>query len=347
MRLIRRAARHAVGASWRFTAFVTAGHATSAAVGLLLLGETALVASVTQFAYFYIVTGSSVGYGDFSPSSDAGKLFTALWVIPGAISIFAFVVGKIIGEVSMGMRKIMNGHGDFSDKTGHLVIIGWVEGHTARLLEETRHLHGARDVVIVSSHDLSGVRAGWDWIRASSLASASDLRRSGILGADFIVILAESDDESLTASLAIGAMELRGHCVAFFADPAPADLIETHCPTIETVTSNTIEQVARSLSDPGASDLLRRLVSTRAGATLYSTKISAPGGITVQQAMASLLDRYGATLIGYRPSDGADPIMAMRPDTELARGQTIYYIAGTRLPAEVDLAATQPKGVAG
>lgn len=54
--------------------------------------------------------------------------------------------------------------------------------------------------------------------------------------------------------------------------------------------------------------------------------------------MAAILERYGATLIGYRPSDGADPIMAMRPDTKLLQGQTIYYIAGTRLPAEVDLA---------
>ena len=69
MRLMRRAARHAVGASWRFTAIVTAGHAMSGAVGLLLLGETALVASLTQYVYFYIVTGSSVGYGDLAPRS--------------------------------------------------------------------------------------------------------------------------------------------------------------------------------------------------------------------------------------------------------------------------------------
>ena len=126
MRLMRKAARHATQASWRFTLLVTLAHAASAAAGLIVLGETPLVSSALQFVYFYIVTGSSVGYGDFSPQSPAGKLFTALWVIPGAISIFAFVVGKIVGEVSMGLRQIMNGHGDFSDKSGHLVVIGRV-----------------------------------------------------------------------------------------------------------------------------------------------------------------------------------------------------------------------------
>lgn len=159
MQLMRRAARHVGQVSWGFAAAVTLGHALIAAAGLFLLGETQLVSSVTQFVYYYIVTGSSVGYGDFSPTTEAGRLFTALWVIPGSISIFAFVIGKIIGEISMGMRRIMNGYGDFSDKAGHLVVIGRVEGQTDRLLEETERLHGARDVMIVSTHDLAGVKA--------------------------------------------------------------------------------------------------------------------------------------------------------------------------------------------
>ena len=256
---------------------------------------------------------------------------------PGPISIFAFVIGKIIGEVSRGMRRIMNGYGDFSDKTGHLVVVGRVEGQTDRLLEETERLH-ARDVVIVSTHDLAGVKAEWNWIRANSLASAPDLRRAGIAGADFVVILAGSDDESLTACLAIGALKAKGHCVAFFRDPAPAELVETHCPTIETVTSNTVEQVARSLSDPGASDLLRRLVSTRDGATLHSARIATPETIAVGHVMPALLERFGATLIGYRPPGGGDPVMTMRAQTELTAGQTIYYISDERLADEIDVA---------
>lgn len=335
MRLLRRVARHASSASWRFTAGVTILHAASAAAGLWILDERALVSSVVQFVYFYIVTGSSVGYGDFSPSSAAGRLFTAFWVIPGAISIFAFVIGKIIGEISMRMRAVMNGLGRFSDKTNHLLIIGWVQGQTDRLIAETERLHGSRDIIIVSTHDLTSVKTDWDWVRASSLANKADLLRAGVEGAAFIVVLAESDDESLTACLSIGALAPKAHTVAYFRDPAPADLIEQHCPMIETVTSTTVEQVARSLSDPGASDLLRRLVSTRTGATLHSTRIAGPDRIAAGSAMQMLLVRYGATLIGFRPQEGGDPVLSLAEGTELKSGQTVYYIAEERLPGEI------------
>ncbi|WP_375263700.1 ion channel [Palleronia sp.] len=335
MRLMRRVARHASAASWRFTAGVTVLHATSAAAGLWLLGEGPLVSSVIQFFYFYVVTGSSVGYGDFSPTSTAGKLFTAVWVIPGAISIFAFVIGKIIGEIGMRMRAVMNGLGRFSDKTNHLVIIGWVQGETDRLISETERLHGSRDIVIVSTHDLTSVKADWDWVRATSLANKADLERAGVGGAAFVVVLAESDDESLTACLSIGALAPKAHAVAYFRDPAPADLVEQHCPMIETVTSTTVEHVARSLSDPGASDLLRRLVSTRTGATLHSTRITGPERIGAGNAMQVLLARYGATLIGFRPEEGGDPVLSLAEGTELKSGQTIYYISDERLPGNI------------
>ncbi|SFG09196.1 voltage-gated potassium channel [Palleronia marisminoris] len=335
MQLARRLARHASNASWRFAALVTVLHAASVAAGLWILDERALVSSVIQFFYFYTVTGSSVGYGDFSPSSPAGKLFTALWVIPGAISIFAFVIGKIVGDISMRMRAVMNGMGQFTDKTGHLVIIGWVQGQTDRLIEETARLHGSRDIVVVSTHDLASVKAEWDWVRASSLANRADLERAGIDGAAFVVVLAESDDESLTACLAIGALAPRAHCVAYFGDPSPANLVERHCPMIETVTSTTIEHVARSLSDPGASDLLRRLVSTRTGATLHSTRIKGPARIEAGRAMTLLLEHHGATLIGFRPAEGGDPVLSLAPGTELRAGQTIYYISVDRLADEI------------
>ena len=41
--------------------------------------------------YFSVVTLTTVGYGDFTPQTDAGKLFTVFYIIIGIGIIFAFV----------------------------------------------------------------------------------------------------------------------------------------------------------------------------------------------------------------------------------------------------------------
>lgn len=339
VRLLRRVVQGTVQMSWPYAIAITLAHAVSVAAGYMALGEQELVSGLVQFIYFYVVTGSSVGYGDFSPVSDAGKLFTALWVVPGAISLFAFLVGKIIAAISIKMRKNMNGFGNFSSKEGHIVVLGHVKGQTDRLLEETARLHGSRDVIIVTPEDISGQQDKWDFVRASSLSCTDDLARAGICGADFIVVLGASDEESMSACLAITAMGLKGHCVAYFRDAAPARLVSAHCPEIEIVTSTSVEQVARALSDPGAGEVLRRLVNTDVGATLNSITLRGASSIKVSDLMEKMMRNHRATLIGYRPCPKQDPVLSLSPDTVIADGQTIYYVAAERLDDNTAVAA--------
>jgi len=41
--------------------------------------------------YFSVVTLTTVGYGDFAPQTDAGKLFTAVYVLVGVGIVLAFI----------------------------------------------------------------------------------------------------------------------------------------------------------------------------------------------------------------------------------------------------------------
>lgn len=41
--------------------------------------------------YFSVITLTTVGYGDFSPQTDAGKLFTIFYIIIGLGMILAFI----------------------------------------------------------------------------------------------------------------------------------------------------------------------------------------------------------------------------------------------------------------
>jgi voltage-gated potassium channel len=41
--------------------------------------------------YFSVVTLTTIGYGDFSPQTDAGKLFTVLYIVAGIGMILSFI----------------------------------------------------------------------------------------------------------------------------------------------------------------------------------------------------------------------------------------------------------------
>lgn len=47
--------------------------------------------SVVDSLYFSVVTLTTIGYGDFSPQTDAGKMFTIIYIIAGIGMILSFI----------------------------------------------------------------------------------------------------------------------------------------------------------------------------------------------------------------------------------------------------------------
>lgn len=57
--------------------------------------------------YFVVVTLSTVGYGDITPKTDAGKLFTIFFIILG-IAIFSSLITNIVSKVKERREKRFN-----------------------------------------------------------------------------------------------------------------------------------------------------------------------------------------------------------------------------------------------
>ena len=53
-----------------------------------------------DFLSFLVVTSSTVGYGDLSPASEAGRYVVSLFVIPVGLSLFALILGRAAAWVS-------------------------------------------------------------------------------------------------------------------------------------------------------------------------------------------------------------------------------------------------------
>ncbi|KAF0676068.1 ion channel [Profundibacterium mesophilum] len=335
-RLARKMLQDLARLSWRAALVLTTLHVSISYVGLFLLGETELTQNWARYLYFYVVTGSTVGYGDLSPGTRWGAIFTALFVVPGAIAIFAsFLLGRVFIAIQEGVQTIMNGLGDFTDRYGHVVIVGYIPGDTERLLRETRMHHAGKDVIVIAAGaNAPRGRSAFTSVHANSLSSLRDLERAGIKGAAHVVIMPGNDDECLAAGLAVGALEPKGHVVAYFEDREKAQLLDHHVAQIECVSSTSVELVSRAMVDPGASAVLADLSSASRNATLHSMQIR-PGGsaATDLQGWIRRLRKRGATLIALRRPGETETVSfdLSDPIADLT-GYTLYYIAAKRLP---------------
>ena len=152
--------------NWLALVFVLQVHFLVSFGGMLLVGEQELL---NDWFYFYITTATTVGYGDLSPVTIAGRWLAALWIMPGAVVLFAGFLGKLSSLFITIWRKNMQGRGDYSDLDGHIVILGWHGQRTARMIQliygDTRRVN--RKVVLCTTEEMenpfpeTGVICSW------------------------------------------------------------------------------------------------------------------------------------------------------------------------------------------
>ena len=290
--------------------------------GFSYLGEVDLTSSFISYSYYYVVTASTIGYGDMSPSSEYGQLFATLFLIPIAISIFATLITKAIATMTNEIQKIKDGFGDFAETKGHTLIVGCNPKQTDKLLREI----DKGEVIVVTSSDCRPSDQNAHIVRTESLAGVDDLVRAGIKGAKRIVVMGKDDQETLLAALAVNSLVDKDvHIVAYFDSQSTANILEANCKNVEAVTDNSVAQLARSLDDPGASHVIGNLVSHSDPVSLRSTVFSNPFGYYHVPTAANLLIKNNATLVGYGSKE--KPTMTLTIEGMIKRGDIIYYIA--------------------
>ena len=77
-------------------------------VVLVIVGGTLFYARVEHWRvldalYFTIITLTTVGYGDFAPKTDAGKIFTIVYIFVGISLISGFII--LLGEHSKKLKR--------------------------------------------------------------------------------------------------------------------------------------------------------------------------------------------------------------------------------------------------
>ncbi|NVK40046.1 MAG: two pore domain potassium channel family protein [Oceanospirillaceae bacterium] len=297
------------------------------------LGETALAGD--DYLYWLVVTASTVGYGDLSPSTPAGKRYTALVVIPFGLGLFAMTVGKIAAFSAYQWRKGLMGLKDVN-LSGHILVIGWDPERTPHLLRllqiEAEHNQQRTICLCVSAEIENPMPGDIEFVRVSAYNDGAEMERACIDRASSIIIDCARDDSTLAAALYSHSRNPGAHTIAYFRDEALARLLKHHCPNIECTPSVAVELMVKAAMDPGSSALHHQLLSAAEGMTQYAIRY--PEGLPplpVRRLFAPLKERYQATLIAVDVEADGQPEINPALDLEIHTGSLIYYIAPRRI----------------
>ncbi|MEP3420600.1 MAG: ion channel [Erythrobacter sp.] len=306
-------------------------------------GEEGLTDSFLTFAYYYVTTATTVGYGDLSPSSGEGRLIALLFVLPGSIALFTAFLGKAVADIGGFWRRRLNGLGDYRLRANHTIIVGWQGGRSRHLL--TMMMDDCPDaermVLIAPDLEENPLPEQLDFVRAESLSSVATYERAGSAGARAVVVRGDSDDDTLAATLAAKAAAPNAHVVAYFDDERSAELITRHDSSVEAISSIAIELMVRASRDPGASRLANLMFSSQTQDTAFSMQIPDDAPTLPYMTLLQGLKRsHDLMLLGVCDTKTGDVDLNCDLETLLAGGQTIFYLADKRAdPADINWGA--------
>lgn len=337
-RLIRVLKASTLQISWTFLLLVVLAHMATSWALFSLVGET-MASSPTDWAYFYVVVSSTVGFGDFSPTTVAGKWVATIYLIPGGISLFAALIGKATVTLSNFWRLQMQGKGDFSHLSGHTLVIGWHGETTERILDILKADKSLPDeIVLCVVKEMSNPRpADLKFVKGESFSNAELLKRAGIESASRIIIYDTSDDRVATVALSAYSLKAENaHIVAHCANPDTAEMLRRTLPGIECTQALALEMLVRSASDAGISRVVNELLAVDRGATQYQTKLRhPPAGATFGDLFIQAKKVCNATVLGLASGNDNNDGSMLNPATDqsLQDGDIVYYMANTRLSA--------------
>lgn len=318
--------------SWGVVAAALVLHMSGTWLLLSWAGEDKLLGR-DAFVYYYMTTASTIGYGDLSPGSAAGRYVVALFVMPGAVALFASVLAKTSASLLHFWKRHQVGKMSYEDMQGHTVLIGWHGRESVRLVQlllADAHTDDEGIVLVAEGLAENPLPDQIRFVSAASYADCGEYARAAIGGAARVIVHADNDDRSLAAVFAVMAHRPAAHVVAHFESAAVADLVRSHYPHVECTRPLHVDVIARAVQDAGSSLVAGEWLST-GGPTQFSLPVPADAQPLLAGKLAGAFRSQSALWIGFRDGRSAAPILNPADHVEIAPGSVLYYLADARI----------------
>lgn len=282
--------------------------------------------------WWTMTTIVTVGYGDISPVSNAGRIFTMLLLYTIGIGGMGLIIGKIFESFSLYRKLKEEGKLNFSGKD-HYILIGSSREKMQNVLEEILSAEKKAFIVIMDNADKSPIEHERVHFISGDPADERILLKANILESKSVSIF--TDERIEHSEYADGKTLLIASRVEYISRRYQKNIYTI----VEIMKEHNIvlfeyanvdefilakESVSRLMAQaaifPGSSRLFKQLLSNTDKENLYEIH-KKPHWNTYKEAAVELFD-LGATLI----SDGSQLDIARRPNDPIPHDAKMYVI---------------------